>query len=724
MEQAAGYSQSVGIQCQLLNRKSHLGLEQIAAVAASGKSLLGSRKCYKFIVDDNAGETVVICSAFRLLENLQLDCPVGQLLNEAVQAHYKQYKSGTSTLLFLTGAWSKAVLNCIKQEIPIPTIVSVMYEGLEHCFEVLISHQISIDGILKSSQCKQNPQTVKPERLSCPLTSSPTHLTNEMRSVAKEHAHFQSDVSIKGNCRNSYSVNNENGSLLWSFSNNMTHASSRRGRPSSACIRVKPEVNMSRHFRNPNRNRQEEALSDLLNTFKEDSFATPADSASFTALALSLSHGNQRMMKLVVEAYKIQAQSVLAENGNSKTLPEFDIGNLVTYFLPGPPEHNSCVSPGFITLITGEQSMIVKHLANLPLHTIFINGDLTNKYYHPGFNRISNIRMVTQTVDISKNLEEEWLCATMNILHKFRINLILVKGITSPHLMDTCMQENILIIQEVKDPVFQRFAEVMGGGIVTYITQVKENCVGTGGHLCFWKMGNGGALNLGERVAVQINTYKTAVITVVLCSPLSCKQQTLADQFWTCAYRLKHALSEGRIFPGAGATELVCLCHLKQLILEKSFKPGSDTASCIGAHCSSWFADTAALYKSQILQALADGLADYLVTAMINTGMYGTPLDALSEVQKCLHKSVGVFPIISELSEQCVNVGVPCRSPCRGLNENCFEVYDNVTVKLEAWRRALNLVLLVLRADAEIITGTRAKTCTVAEDHLREGTFL
>ncbi len=32
-------------------------------------------------------------------------------------------------------------------------------------------------------------------------------------------------------------------------------------------------------------------------------------------------------------------------------------------------------------------------------------------------------------------------------------------------------------------------------------------------------------------------------------------------------------------------------------------------------------------------------------------------------------------------------------------------VYDNMTVKSEAWRRALDLVFLVLQSDTEIITG-------------------
>ena len=36
-------------------------------------------------------------------------------------------------------------------------------------------------------------------------------------------------------------------------------------------------------------------------------------------------------------------------------------------------------------------------------------------------------------------------------------------------------------------------------------------------------------------------------------------------------------------------------------------------------------------------------------------------------------------------------------------------VYDNVTVKVEAWRRALDLVFLLLQTDAEIITGFDAE---------------
>ncbi|XP_069781296.1 Bardet-Biedl syndrome 12 protein [Narcine bancroftii] len=681
------------MQCGLLNRKSHLGLEQISAVAASGRTLLGFKKCYKFIVDDTTGETAVICSAFRLLENLQLDCPVGQLLNEAVQAQHKQYQSGTTTLLFLAGSWSKAVQNCIKQDIPIPDIITVIHEALENCFEVLKSYQISIDSILKSLCCKQNSITSK----SCTMSFSTIHLDETVKGATQS--------SIQG----SSIKNNENASSMRCFSSHIiAGVSLDQGRENSMHKQSKFKLKMSRHFAATASKPQEDMLLDL-SSFQKDPFLSTTEYANFMTLALSLSHGNEQMMLLAVEAYRIQTQYFGVEAASCRILPELDVGMLVTYFFPGLPEYCSGVSPGFVAFISEEQSMIVKLLENLPLHTIFINGDLTAKYHHPGYSRASNITVVTETIkDVSQSLEEEWLDTAIDRLRAFHINLILVKGIASPYLMDKCMQEKMLIIQEVKDSVIQNFAKVMGAITVSYITQINENCVGTGAHLCFWKTKN--TPNLEDRVAVQINTVKTAVLTIMLCSPLSCKLQTMEDQFWTCVCRLNHALRERRIFPGAGATELLCLRHLNQLI--------SEAKNFVDAHHSSWFADTTTLYRSQILQSLADGLTEYLVAAMFNTGMYVTPLDALSEVQKCLHTDVALFPIISEMSRNSVNLAKTNMSDYIGLNEDFlnYKVHDNVTIKLEAWRRALNLVLLVLQADAEIITCSQAKTSTATRN--------
>ncbi|KAL4641887.1 Bardet-Biedl syndrome 12 protein [Arapaima gigas] len=45
-----------------------------------------------------------------------------------------------------------------------------------------------------------------------------------------------------------------------------------------------------------------------------------------------------------------------------------------------------------------------------------------------------------------------------------------------------------------------------------------------------------------------------------------------------------------------------------------------------------------------------------------------------------------------------------------GDGRSILPVYDNVTVKFEAWRRAMDLVLMVLQTDMEIITGCSTRT--------------
>eukprot|EP00062_Callorhinchus_milii_P022059 gi/632979451/ref/XP_007906475.1/ PREDICTED: Bardet-Biedl syndrome 12 protein [Callorhinchus milii] len=708
--------------------RSHIGLEQLAALAASGRSLLGSIKSYKFIVDDETDESAVTCSAFRLLENLHLNGPIGQLLNETVQTHHKLYKTGTSSLLFLVGAWSKAVLNCLNEDIPIPTIVSVMSEGLDNAIEALETCQVHIDNLLENFNSKQNVLTSKPGRLSCGSDTSSRHLISDGHSVAKLQISHQSNPSKKMDSVESYSVSHENDQCKQSFSCHVkcfkstlpaAGASPSQSKSSSVFSGKNIKLHLSRHFRMSDVGTQEEALSD---SFDESSSTVAADCATFRALAMSLSHGNQSAMQLTIEAYRVQIQYDRVANSVSRTLPQFDIDKLVTCLLPGLPEHYSCVNTGFITLLSGEQPIVVQHLSGLSLHVILIDGDLTHQYHHPGFNRVTNMKIVAKSIDNTfKSVEEEWLNNAIEIFRKYHVNVILVKGIASPCLMEKCIQNNILVIQQVKDNVVQGFVEATGAILITYITQVKENCVGTGAHLCFWKAGHGNSPDMRERVAVQISCFKIAVITVVLCSPVNCKLQVIGDQLWSCVHRLHHALSEQRIFPGAGATELMSLCHLKRLISEKAaLKPQINATDCTGPHCSSRRTEADVLYKSQILQFLADGWREYLMTAMYNTGMYRTPLDAMSEVQRCVNEDVGLFAIIPNVSDESTAEWVgQCSWQFGGtVSENRMnsKVYDNVTVKLESWRRALDLVLLVLQADVEIITGYRANTSRLIED--------
>lgn len=112
--------------CRVINKRRHTGLQQLSSFAKTGRTFLGPVKSSKFIVDEECHESVLISSTVRLLESLDLTSAVGQLLSEAIQAQNNTYRTGTSTLLFLVGAWSSAAEECLHLGVPISLIVSVM----------------------------------------------------------------------------------------------------------------------------------------------------------------------------------------------------------------------------------------------------------------------------------------------------------------------------------------------------------------------------------------------------------------------------------------------------------------------------------------------------------------------------------------------------------------------------------------------------------------------
>ncbi|XP_015265704.1 PREDICTED: Bardet-Biedl syndrome 12 protein [Gekko japonicus] len=130
-----------------MNRKRHLGLQQLSSLASVVKTFLGPIKSSKFIVDKRTYGSVLICSVVRLLESLDSNNTVGQLLNDTIQAQNKEYKTGTTTLLFLVSAWSSAVLECLEQGVPLSIIVTLMSEGLNSCIEQVQCLTISIQDV-------------------------------------------------------------------------------------------------------------------------------------------------------------------------------------------------------------------------------------------------------------------------------------------------------------------------------------------------------------------------------------------------------------------------------------------------------------------------------------------------------------------------------------------------------------------------------------------------
>ncbi|MEQ2316668.1 hypothetical protein AMECASPLE_034874 [Ameca splendens] len=616
----------------IINSRQHVGLQKVSALAGRFRSSIGPIKNYKFIQDEVSGESVLVCSCFRIIENLEPTCAVGQLVYETVQAHHKGYRSGSGCLLFLAGAWSRTALDCLQRGIAVTHIIKAMSEGIDICLDVCKKSSVLFKDI-----AGMHKRTATPQDLGLQLSEEA--ITNASKEAANVH---DKCLNMSGQRR----------------------------------------VKLSRHFC--------EAKSEMLSSALLPDLLELPDVA---VLAESLSHGCEDAMKLAVEAVQMLSKM----NQQDISDPSFDISKVQTCVLPGLPEDCACVVEGCVFLLSDEQARVAHRIKQQPLKVALVTGDLSQTYRHLGFKSLSGVG-VCEHLDLSaSSKEDEWLEKVVNRLLNLKVNLILTAGLASQKVIQHCCRHHILVVEKVNSSVLRIIASSTGAVPVSYATQLAEPCVGNGINVEIWR-----DLSSYERessTAVNISNGRNGgLVTAVITSCIHGKLQALEDQFWACAYRLHHALKDRALLPGAGGTEVLCV-HQLQKQAEYHRVEDSKTGSA------------ANLYRGLVLQLMADGLIDYISAVMVSTGRFSAA-EARTIVSKQLqdfHKDeiiTGKFLqlILESRREDAV---FSAGKPDEALT---VKIYDNLSVKQEAWRKALDLVFLVLQTDAEIITGTGQRT--------------
>ncbi|KFQ13071.1 Bardet-Biedl syndrome 12 protein, partial [Leptosomus discolor] len=692
-----------------VNARRHVGLQQLSSLALAGRTLLGPVKSCKFIVDESTNQSTLICSAVRLIESLDLTSAAGQLLNETIQAQNKEFKTGMNTLLFLVGAWSNAVVECLQQNVPVSAIVSVMSEGLNSCCERVQCLQISIHDVNKelcSSSVRPNAFKSKTCQIGCDSLLNPQIFLYFQKDFSAPEeviptiacSHQEDDCNFNKRLVSPLAGFGSIASLVKSADDKSTSVIAGSGVTTSSCNKQK--LTHSRYFSTP----QKSHFSSQQGNFQGYSSGPSADLCECCGLghlAMALSHGNQAGTKLLQSIVAYQQQR--AECSGSS---QFNTAEIVTCCLLGLPESYSCVSPGFVTLVSPEQATVIKHVEDKLLRVLMVDGDLTEQYRHLGFNRPPNVRTILEHPSLWEGRAgDSWLSSMLDILISFQVNLVLVKGNVCENLMERCVANGILVIGSVTWDVLCAFGEVTGAQPVTYLTQLNASCVGSGAQAELWKARDGRAMDLGELVPVRIKARGIALLTAVLTTTVASKVQLIEDEFWTLVYRLHHALNDEKVFLGGGAVELLCLSHV-QMLAEQPLQPASQKA--VKEFHNPWLAASVTEYRSVVLQALASGWKQYLSVLMCNTAKAASELEACTSIDRHLKKAADSGTpsayILTEFGRGDLLRGGsgPFADHGEGL-----KVYDNVTAKTEAWRRALDLVLLMLQTDAEIITGPK-----------------
>ncbi|XP_060634955.2 Bardet-Biedl syndrome 12 protein [Anolis sagrei] len=700
-----------------MSSKKHIGLQELSALASTGRTLLGPVKSSKFIINESTLDSILICSAARLLENLDFNSAVGQLLNESIQAQEKEYKTGTTTLLFLVSAWSNAVLECLQQDVPVSIIVSVMSEGLNSCIEHVQGLALSLHDIHQRRddvpiECEDKASTVVD--VSCSIIGT--------QAVEIENPDLKTNNTVLNPLVQLYNCEGKSGGIFTEKAStynsgvkcgyqelfgDTAYSSAKLVDTSCIFTGCKTVIDKEQHLQNCQsgvsscNQRSKVTHSRYFNNIKEIPLPWQLDRSKkhfdeLCELAMSLSHGSWPAMKLVQDVLSYQLHSV-----NIMALPfQVNLSEVVTCCLPGVSESHSCVYPGYTTLICPEKAVIAKHFQDEPLRVILVDGDLSETYHHLGFNRPQNVRILFESASDLENSQRSWVDSMLDILIQFGINLVLVQGAICRSLEQRCLLNNILVVNGVACNALRAFGAITGTERVTYLTQVNERCVGKGIYMKLCETPESSGMELNGQMLVSLIAKGIPLTTVVLGCPVMSKMQATEDNFWTCASRVHHALLDQAVFPGGGTVEFLCLSYLGNLEKATKISKGGFNAGI------SWFGKYSEQYQPLVLSALARGWHQYLCTIMCNTTKCTSELEASTFIQQHLQKAATCdSPAVYILDEfKKGRMGVASIEYV-GTHEKAPKVYDNVGAKTEAWRRALDLVLLVLQTDAEIITG-------------------
>lgn len=639
-----------------INQGRHIGLQQLEAMTAATHTFLGPDKCYKMIQDEASGEAVLVCSCYRLLEQLELSGSVAQLLRETTRAHWGTLRSGTASLLFLAGVWSRVALECLHQGMSIRHIVAGMSKGLEVCLEACKLSAVNVESVVcRTDLQKQRVKGKSQSGVDCINT--------------EDGLLWDLSIGVRGLAQGSAKTINSVPTLCL--------------RKDQCPLRHNLKLKHSRHFNS--------------NYIREDGRAHAR--FDIARLAEAVCHGCEMTMSLVIEASRIQCR-YSRENQYHKVL---DVDKLVTCLLPGLSEEHSSVLHGYVMLLSAEQALLVKHLEERTLKISLVHGDLSEKHRHVGFNRPRNVTYVSDCSDLTGiTKEEEWMNKTLRILLNLKVDIVLVSGGVTEQLKDHCLHHHILIVEHVRVSILNDFATATGALPVSYITQLSERCIGSG--VCVNTLRQY-RTNGTEWTVVSVDTDGTTLVTALLTSSVHAKLQSMEDQFWSCAYRVHHALKDRKLLPGAGTVELICIHRLQNYRNVSQPEERGDELNVIKA---------AATYEQVILRLMAEGWMDYVSTLMVNTGHVKSKTQAWTCIAQHIKQWDNRVPWNNEMPETLLKMESDSEVMQKWgeSEEEILErervktgVYDNMTVKCEVWRRALDLVFLILQTDTEIVTG-------------------
>ncbi|XP_077863762.1 uncharacterized protein LOC144348138 [Saccoglossus kowalevskii] len=419
-----------------------------------------------------------------------------------------------------------------------------------------------------------------------------------------------------------------------------------------ACERVRPSLaqvhQRSRHF-------MDDELDDELKS--NDEKKKHRVISDIEDLCDGLSHGHPEMMSLACDVYRRQMNEVTSDK-------RFDLNTVNTCCIIGPSVNDCRVEEGLIIEL--------------------INGDIKPAFRHLGHKESVTVSHIRHFSDLP--IKTSWLDSVTGILSQLNIGVLILKGAIDDVLMDYCMVNGIVVLQNIKYHALQTLAVSTSANILTYITDATKEDIGHLVTMECWESGwtpmTGVKTHTLKRSAYVKLVTEQLMQTVVLCAPCIAAMTGMQESLNTCLHRLQHCIKASLVIPGGGVPELIVIQCLQALT------ESSNTTVIPFEH----------VYEAPIREALQSVFHEYLHTAMWNSARYGSSTQIIEVIDMSL-KSADPLPCI----------------PSPDSSSKDVNVYDNYNVKVESWRSAWSLVQLILLSDMQIITGVdKAKNVTMS----------
>ncbi|KAJ8025140.1 Bardet-Biedl syndrome 12 protein-like [Holothuria leucospilota] len=136
------------------------GLQALHVIASACKGFLGPLKSVKLITTPEDDGCEMIFTTQRLLSLLDIEHPSGYLLRDACRSHFKQFGTGCTTLVCMSGAWAHAVEMLLSEGIPDDAILRYGDEIVRLCVSVCEEEAIDCTRIIQSLKIPEHKKEV------------------------------------------------------------------------------------------------------------------------------------------------------------------------------------------------------------------------------------------------------------------------------------------------------------------------------------------------------------------------------------------------------------------------------------------------------------------------------------------------------------------------------------------------------------------------------------